>query len=873
MRGYCPRRRKRGVSRIVTKYRDMDDGTLVSLALLGEEDAFAELVERYGRKVEQKAEAIIGNPYSAEDAAQDTFLAAWTELGKLRSPDKFGIWILRVAENRAKNLLKHYRVSLEELSADLDAFPGHDAESVLSLNAWQEAETGEKLRDAVDALGSSVRDTVRLHYLEGYPVRDIAARLSVPEGTVKWRLREGRKQLRRGFGVPEEEEGKLTARVKRQIEELKRWAKKNDKTGFAEKYGSVLSLVERMDDSSQKSELLADVLLRGMWWVPGQDNDRLRARIKAAALEGRNEEVMRNIVFDEIWRYRGEERIRFIREHGIPEMEAAGFRIPLGSLYFWLGEALAAEGRLQEAVAAFEKVSDCLPPSHQYYAAALSALRMEPRYAAAKDPARTQIICLGESYAKENGKWFFVSQPGYMRGIPERDMDALPLWNLSRCDGLIDDPEMMPGDTRISEDGKVTLSLRRADGPVKVPAGVYENCLIYETKGDEYRPVDVETVVCPGVGIVRQTDRNKNIRFLLTSAEVTGEGRIPFAAHNRWTYHAQREGSGIVWRDEQTTEIVFASDARVTASVSTYAEAEYDTASWQGNMAAARDLYSMRGSLPDVEPYLRRAEELAATPREKAHTAAAADCMRRIFRTDPSHTPECTERGVRNSFKILYPSWAARAEEGISLFTGAWDGGFASKAGGEGPGFYALLYQDLYEIAAAAGGAVWSDTWVPGFAETNAHMFLSKVVRTSLTVGEDETVRTPAGEFRGCRHIAAETAAPVEPWSGHLEFWYAPGVGLVKFLRVGTKDDEPAEKKGPFVWELTEYSGTGEGYFPMCDGLFRHHEPSSRPLPDGYSGWVEYTFSTDDTGTVIFKNAGGVRTRTGGETQNAKEQN
>ena len=88
----------------MTKYRDMDDGTLVSLALLGEEDAFAELVERYGRKVEQKAEAIIGNPYSAEDAAQDTFLAAWTELGKLRSPDKFGIWILRVAENRAKNL-------------------------------------------------------------------------------------------------------------------------------------------------------------------------------------------------------------------------------------------------------------------------------------------------------------------------------------------------------------------------------------------------------------------------------------------------------------------------------------------------------------------------------------------------------------------------------------------------------------------------------------------------------------------------------------------------------------------------------------------------------------------------------------------------
>ena len=39
--------------------------------------------------------------------------------------------------------------------------------------------------------------------------------LSVLEGTVLWRLSEGRKQLRRGFGVPEEGVGKLTSRVKR----------------------------------------------------------------------------------------------------------------------------------------------------------------------------------------------------------------------------------------------------------------------------------------------------------------------------------------------------------------------------------------------------------------------------------------------------------------------------------------------------------------------------------------------------------------------------------------------------------------------------------------------------------------------------------
>ena len=249
--------------------------------------------------------------------------------------------------------------------------------------------------------------------------------------------------------------------------------------------------MEQMDDSAEKSEMRAEVLLRGMWWIPGQDNETLHAEIKAAAFESRNEDVMTAVVDREIEYLRREERIRFIREREIPEMRAAGFKKPLGSLYFWLGHALAGEGRVEEAIAAFEKVSDCLLPSHSYYANAISALRMEPRFAEAKDPARTQIVCIGEAYAKENGKWIFMSQPGYTRGIPDRDMDALPLWWLSRCDGLIDDPRMKPGDTRVSEDGKVTLSLREADGPVTVPAGVYENCLIVETKGEEFGPVDV----------------------------------------------------------------------------------------------------------------------------------------------------------------------------------------------------------------------------------------------------------------------------------------------------------------------------------------------------------------------------------------------
>jgi len=73
----------------MVKYRDMGDGTLVNLALIGESGAFDELVERYEDAVLEKAEQIVGNSFSAEDIAQDTFFSAWEHLGELRYPTGF----------------------------------------------------------------------------------------------------------------------------------------------------------------------------------------------------------------------------------------------------------------------------------------------------------------------------------------------------------------------------------------------------------------------------------------------------------------------------------------------------------------------------------------------------------------------------------------------------------------------------------------------------------------------------------------------------------------------------------------------------------------------------------------------------------------
>ena len=73
------------------------------------------------------------------------------------------------------------------------------------------------------------------------------------------------------------------------------------------------------------------------------------------------------------------------------------------------------------------------------------------------------------------------------------------------------------------------------------------------------------------------------------------------------------------------------------------------------------------------------------------------------------------------------------------------------------------------------------------------------------------------------------------------------------------------------IWELTDYRGRGEGYFPTDDGLFRRYEPTE--LGDGFHGSVEYTFDTDENGTVMFRNALGTQDRADFEAYRAAKEN
>lgn len=402
----------------MNSYSDKHDETLVEMTLLGNTKAYEELVVRHQRAVKGTAYKITGNEFSAEDASQDAFVSAWIKLDKLREYSKFGPWVCSIAKNCAKNIVVHYANTVANMSLDLvenfDLSTAEDSE----FDEIFKAEDRSELHGKVEALSEKIREAVKLHYFEGLSVAQIAEKLSLPAGTVKWRLSEGRKQLRKEYGIMEKtynENESLVQRVMRQIEELKLWRLKDDRTGFESEYRAVLANVNDLEDSNDKDSALATVLVLGYWWLSSERTAETLAKIKELAEKTHNEDAMMDVMSAEM-RLNDDGEIEKMLNVQIPYLEKHGFVKALGYEWFWLGYEYFSKKDFDNGFAAMNKVLEVLTPNDVYYANALAAITVEEKrqkMLSEQKPIAYHINATGEELRYIDGKLYFWSQPGY----------------------------------------------------------------------------------------------------------------------------------------------------------------------------------------------------------------------------------------------------------------------------------------------------------------------------------------------------------------------------------------------------------------------------------------------------------------------------
>jgi RNA polymerase sigma factor (sigma-70 family) len=149
----------------------------------------AELLRRHGDTAVALATRVLGSPDLARDAVQEAAIAAMTDLGRLRSPERFGAWFCGITLNVARRWRRQLGPEVAGLSADLPSAGPDPAE------AAEAADTAARVRDAISSLAGGQRDAVRLFYLQGLGHREVAAELGISVGAVKARLHQARAAL------------------------------------------------------------------------------------------------------------------------------------------------------------------------------------------------------------------------------------------------------------------------------------------------------------------------------------------------------------------------------------------------------------------------------------------------------------------------------------------------------------------------------------------------------------------------------------------------------------------------------------------------------------------------------------------------------
>lgn len=170
----------------------LDDATLVVRAQEGDSRAFELLVRRHQRPLFALAVRLLGNRTEAQDAVQESFVAAWRWLADFRGEAAFSSWMYRVITNRCLTTARRRRPTVpldtegEALAASRTDAPEYAAEVSERLAA---------LRRALDGLPVGLRACWVPRNVNGLNYAEIAEIVGASPDAVRGRIYRARTRL------------------------------------------------------------------------------------------------------------------------------------------------------------------------------------------------------------------------------------------------------------------------------------------------------------------------------------------------------------------------------------------------------------------------------------------------------------------------------------------------------------------------------------------------------------------------------------------------------------------------------------------------------------------------------------------------------
>jgi len=167
---------------------DASDESLIARICVGDRDALAALFERYARLTKIVASRILGDLSEAEDLVQDLFLFIQRKCAIFDSSKSTArSWIVQMAYHRALDRRRYLKARQFYTDAAVEENDAHAVGTPTSESDYSaEVVFGRNgLEKILSSLSRDQRETLRLHFFEGYTFTEISEKLGQPLGNVR----------------------------------------------------------------------------------------------------------------------------------------------------------------------------------------------------------------------------------------------------------------------------------------------------------------------------------------------------------------------------------------------------------------------------------------------------------------------------------------------------------------------------------------------------------------------------------------------------------------------------------------------------------------------------------------------------------------
>ena len=778
----------------------------VRRVLAGDANGFSTITDAYMDMLYQLALSLCRNHYTAEDLVQETLITGYLQLGTLREPEKLGGWLCQILRNKFLNLVTRTPPTEPEVAMAqlIDMRTPED----MVLSRESQVEFAKHWQRTFASLSPALRETATLYFWYHMPMEQIAARQSIPLGTVKRRIHDAREQLKR---MRQKQLGKektmdntqrlpedFREMVQKKMDELTQYHRLyGTLDGFDNAYTQVKELIGHLSDAEdvKKFSMLSARAAVGI------NYEKYGAVALQQAQELGDVIAYSDFALDACWKLGGDaEKDQYTRDVILPTLEtfpdtpdrAAAF----GYHRFWL--AHYTDKSTEAGIATASALLDMAVADYRTYGKpnamlgnaiagqkAIELLR-DTHYA-----KPTNIGVTGECWKVVDGNLYYRSQPGcnysWSSMLWRYDM---PVFFFAGCTG---DSYFLPrsipytaGETEemVSDTGEKlgTRTVVAVDETIVTPAGTFTDCLHLRKQEDENAVSDIWYK--DGVGIVKLVNRDMGATELLSSYRICGgSGYLPIAVGNTWCYVQEGRPDVIEERNEYVIE-QFDGDI-VSLSCLNFAGLPLD---WQEKTKDPKVLLAAVSQLCDKKEFekaLTLTKQIVMDNLDGETTAMALGLVAYLEEKllyDKAGWRFCPSSANGSYVEIGDSGRVFYRESDYSFDTGVWG------TRGEENGIFGVKpfrYLDM------CTGKLWDDRWVPGFTDTYTNCG-NDVVTMHIRVDDGGTVETPAGTFAHCRHLVidGEVEGVTHDYGyyfyghthcGHKEYWFAPGVGVVRF--------------------------------------------------------------------------------------------